>query len=120
MKRTKKTWCIIAICVALLVGIIAIVIANNPQTTNQLKHKTITGTVLSYQQTSGGLIVLIDDTATSSDKEILVTEDTLFADDLLKQSMLDLKTELYVTVESEFWTQTYNGIYPAVLISTAP
>lgn len=119
MKRTKKIWCIFIICVALLAGIIAMVIANYPQATNQLKHKTITGTTLSYVQTSDGVIVLVDDDATSSDKEILITEDTLIADDLLKQSILNLKPGLYITVESEFWTQTYDGIYPAILISPA-
>ena len=71
-------------------------------------------------QTSDGVIVLVDDDATSSNKEILITGDTLFTDDLLKQSILNLETELYIIVESEFWTQTYDGIYPAVLISPAP
>ncbi|MBQ9168987.1 MAG: hypothetical protein IJX67_11355 [Oscillospiraceae bacterium] len=120
MKRTNKIWCILIICVVLLAGIIAMVITNNQQATDQLKHKTITGNILSYMQTSDGVIVLVDDDATSSNKEILITGDTLFTDDLLKQSILNLETELYIIVESEFWTQTYDGIYPAVLISPAP
>lgn len=118
MNRTKK-WCIFIICVVLLVCIIAMAIVNHPQTANQLKHKTITGTISSYMQTSGGVVIVLADDATSSDKEIFITEDTLIADDLLKQSILNLKTGLYITVESEFWTQTYNGIYPATLISPA-
>ena len=116
----KKIWCTIIICTTLLVGIATMIITNYPQAENQLLHKTIIGTILSYMQTSDGVIVLFDDYATSSDKEILITEATLFTDDLLKQRIFNLETGLYITVESEFWTQTYDGIYPAVLISPGP
>ena len=119
MNRPKKIWYIVAFVVAALIGSVILWCVKNAQNTNQLKHKSITGTILSYEQAPDGLTFLIDDDATSSDKEVVITQDTMFKDELLKQSIFDLETGSYVTVESEFWTQTYNGIYPAIMISPA-
>ena len=120
MKRVKKRWGAVALVAAALILLVLILYVKKAQMQqNHMLHKSITGTVLSYEQTSEGMTVVVDDDATSSDKVILIIEDTMFTDDLLKQSIFDMKTGLYITVESEFWTQTYDDVYPAILISPA-
>ncbi len=119
MTRAKRRWLVVAILIAALTYLSVMWFLRDSHIPNQLRHKTITGVILSYQQTSEGLVFVIDDDATSSDKEILITESTLFADNSLEQSIFDAQTDLYVTVESEFWTKDYDGRYPAILISPA-
>ena len=120
MKSVKTRWGVVALVAAVLILLVIILCVKKAQMPqNQMLHKSITGTVLSYEQTSEGMTFVVDADATSSDKVILIIEDTMFTDDLLKQSIFDMKTGLYITVESEFWTQTYDGVYPAILISPA-
>ena len=112
----KKVVSLVVTVIVVLSVILFVKQAKRPQ--NQLLHKSIIGTILSYQQKSDGLTIVLDDIATSSDKVILITEDTMFRDNLLKQNIFDMKTGLCVEVESEFWTQTYDGVYTAILITS--
>ena len=87
MNRVKKRWGIVALVATVLILLVIILCVKKAQMPqNQMLHKSITGTVLSYEQTSEGMTFVVDD-ATSSDKVILIIEDTMFADDLLKQSI---------------------------------
>ncbi len=118
----KKEITIVLIVIALFTGLVLGFVVSNNMNDNQNEeqnytHVTINGTILAYKKPEEGLYFIIDDDATPSYKEVIVTEDTLFTDELLKEQINSREEGIYVTVEVDAWT---DDLYTAALISQGP
>lgn len=88
-----------------------------------LRHKTIVGTVLSYQTSYDGIVVSIDHGLVEP-IDVLITNSTLFTSLDIQNSILSLTTMIEIVVESEYLENSSTNVYPAILIApkatTAP
>ena len=120
MISKKKTWFVIVLM--LMIFVFALYIwANNRESKGNFLHKNFYGTILSYEETEKGLSIVLDNDTTTSDRVFVITEDTMFEDDVLKQKIFSFEEGLYVEIASEYYSQDVEpqGIYPVTAIYLA-
>ena len=113
MKNNKLK---IFILVLLVIAIAFFMPKIQKQPENQLLHKTFVGEISDYEENEGQLFIILNNDATTSDVKISISDETMYDSDL-KEKIENREKGIRIIVESEFWSQTYNDIYPAILIT---
>ena len=109
-----RKWIGIAFIFVLLMGVTGC--DNEGQ--SGLLHKTIRGTIISYEETENGLVAVLDAENRSSDVRVRFLEETMwFGDDALRARIEARETGIFVTVLSEYPTKNFDNIYPVTGIN---
>lgn len=120
MISKKKKCCIAVIMLLILIWALSI-LANNGESKGNFLHKNFYGTIISYEETVNGLTFVLDNDTTTADRVFIITEDTMFEDDVLEQKIFSYEEQLYVEIASEYYSQDVEpwGIYPVTAIYLA-
>lgn len=116
MISAKKKWYLVVL--VLLVFFVWCIGRKDENSKGSFLHKDFYGTIVSYEETDSGLTFVLDNDATTSDRVFIITDDTMFENDVLQQRLLSREEQLYVEIASEYYTGDVEpwGVYPATAI----
>ena len=108
----------LALCFFLAVICVYVLTAcTNPDQTHEgMLHKSVQGKVIAYQQNEQGLLISVETYSNVSPILVLISENTMWGSDELRERILEKELNIYVYIESEYALNDFDGIYPAVSV----
>ena len=110
--KNKKLATIFIVLLIVAIAYFMPKIQNQPE--NQLLHKTFIGEIVDYEENN---FIILNNDATNSNVKISISDETMYDCDELQQKIENKEMGIRVIIESEYFSQTYDNIYPAVLIT---